>query len=480
MRIAASRSAFWPSSSVLVCGLAAGLAGCTASGSDIHPPQDRVFFPTGLAVSPTGDFLFVANANSELRYDSGSISVIDLGIVRDTIEQWLEHPGQPLPSECGPDPDHSETLVCDETKVQDKTQSFFKQNAGVRIGNFATDLALQNFTDADANFTRVFVPTRGDPSISWADFATGTGTGTGTLSCTAGAETYPLCDDVHRLTFVANDPDQLPVPTEPFSVFADAHNGFAMVTHLTSGSVTLVRAPRDSRQVGVADVISGVFAPDPATGLSGASGIAGRNPATADDLVYVGGTSEGRIQTFTVGTRAGTAAFLLPGRYFFLDAVGGTNGNSSDTRGMQFSPSGDRLYVANRNPPTLQVYDTSLGPNGVPRNAATGASDLCRQVSGIAVLGADPGAGIDERVYVTCFEDGQIYVVDPSGQSQVEDIISVGRGPYSAAVLASSSGRKLLFVSNFLEDTIAVIDLDPGSLTRNRVVLRIGTPKAPS
>ncbi|HEX7840410.1 MAG TPA: hypothetical protein VF469_23185 [Kofleriaceae bacterium] len=475
MRSAASRRAFWPSSGVLVCGLAAGLAGCTASGNDIHPPQDRVFFPSGLAVSPKGDFLFVANANSELRYDSGSISVIDLGLVTSAVEQWLAHPGQSPRLECHADPEHGETLVCDETQIQDKAQSFFKQNAGVRVGNFATDLALQNFTDG-GELTRVFVPTRGDPSISWADFASDTGT----LRCTKGAETYPLCDDLHRLTSVDNNPDQLPVPTEPFGVFADAHNGFAMVTHLSSGSVTLVKAPHDSSQVMVADVITNVFAPDPVSGLRGASGIAGRNPASANDLVYVGGTSENRIQTFTVGTRADAAAFLLPGSYFFLDAVGNTTGTSTDTRGMQFSPMGDRLYIANRNPPTLQVYDTSLGPNGIPRNAATGASDICREASGIAVLGADRTAGTDDRVYVTCFQDGQIYVVDPSGQSQVEDIISVGRGPYSAAVLGNSPGRKLLFVSNFLEDTIAVIDLDPGSPTRNRVVLRIGTPKAPS
>lgn len=480
MRTAASICRFWPASGILACGLAAGLAGCTASGEDVHPPQDRLFFPTGLAVSPKEDFLFVANANSELRYDSGSISVIDLGAVQRVIEQWLAHPDQfqssasPRP-ECKPDPDHGETLVCDEGQA-DKAQSFFKLNAGVRIGNFATDLALQNFTDA--NFTRVFVPTRGDPSISWADFKSNA------LSCTVDTTTYALCDDAHRLTSVDNDPDQLAVPSEPFGVFADAHNGFAMVTHLITGSVTLVKAPSDSNQVVVADVLANVFAPDPTTGFRGASGIAGRTPGATDDLVYVGGTSENRIQTFTVGTRANTAAFLLPGSYFFLNAVGTNAGGSSDTRGMQFSPTGDRLYIANRNPPTLQVYDTSLGPNGVPRNAATGASDICREASGIAVF--DPGTG--ERVYVTCFQGGQIYVVDPSGQSQVEDIISVGRGPYSAAVLPgtvvlpgkSAPGKKLLFVSNFLEDTIAVVDLDPGSPTRNRVVLRIGNPKAPS
>jgi hypothetical protein len=467
MRIA-STCALWPGSGVLVAALAAaGLAGCTASAEDVRAPQDQLFFPTGLAVSQDESVLFVANANSELRYDSGSIGVIDLGVVQTVLGGWLG--GQTIPSDpfdCARDPDHIETLVCDEAQ-------FFRKGAGVRIGNFATDLAIQSFTDG-SGLTRVFVPTRGDPSISWANFLNGS------LRCTVNTETYALCDDTHRLTSVADDPDETPVPGEPFGVFADARNGFAMVTHLTNGSVTLVRAPVDDSKVAVIDVQPNVFAQDLTTGLRGASGIAGRHseaPGDIGDLVYVGGTTEDRIQTYTVGTRDNAASFLLPGSHFFLDAVGNNAGGSSDTRGMEFSPTGDRLYISNRNPPSLQVYDTSLGPSGVPRNVATGSSDICREASALAVL--DSGAG--ERAYVTCFQDGQIYVVDPSDQSQVEDIITVGRGPYSAAPLAGKSapGRKLLFVSNFLEDTISVIDLNLDSVTRNRVVLRIGKPRVP-
>jgi DNA-binding beta-propeller fold protein YncE len=56
----------------------------------------------------------------------------------------------------------------------------------------------------------------------------------------------------------------------------------------------------------------------------------------------------------------------------------------------------------------------------------------------------------------------------------VEAFVQVGRGPYGVAM---SPTRKRLYVSNFLEDTLAVIDLTPGSATRNRVVLRIGEPR---
>jgi hypothetical protein len=486
---------------VLTCalrswGVSLGLLGgiltsaCTASANDVHPPQDQLFFPSGLAVAPdtharTGLVLFAANSNAELRFDSGAISVIDVDTVQTVIEMWSPSSGaapgcgaSPLPScgpGCGPDPDHRESMVCDAAP-------FLRKDAGVRIGNFATDIAVQNFS----NKVRVVVPTRGDPSIAWADYDVQKGI----LSCAMGAGPFALCDDAHRLANVASDPNLPPIPDEPFGVFADPGppgpnntypDGFAVVTHLTTGAVTLINSP-GNQAAQVADVKNNLFAIDPTTGLRGATGVAGRPQGADGEIVYVGSRSEARIQTFTVGRPVNnTPPYLLANDFFFLDAVGTSSGGSTDTRGMQFSSSGDRMYVVNRRPPTLQVFDTSIGPSGFPRNTATGASDICRQASTLAVF--DAGAG--ERAYVTCFQDGVIYVVDPNGPSQVEDIITVGRGPYSVVAaqypvtLPPTNARDLLFVSNYLEDTIAVVDVTPTLTTRNRVVLRIGHPRAP-
>lgn len=143
---------------------------------------------------------------------------------------------------------------------------------------------------------------------------------------------------------------------------------------------------------------------------------------------------------------------------------------SNDTRGMAFSSDGTRLYVLNRRPPALHVIDASAGPTGTPKHVAIGAHDVCRTASVVAV--GDAGHG--DRVYVTCFQEGELYMLDPLGGVTVEDIVTVGRGPYAVAL---SSARKKLFVTNFLEDTIAVLDVDPASPTYNRVVLRIGKPR---
>jgi hypothetical protein len=40
--------------------------------------------------------------------------------------------------------------------------------------------------------------------------------------------------------------------------------------------------------------------------------------------------------------------------------------------------------------------------------------------------------------------------------------------------VVGAPNRKKVYVTNFLEDTLAVIDVSPSSPTYNRVVLRIG------
>ena len=438
---------------LLACAVSA--AGCTASASEVEPPTDAFFYPTGLAVSPGDAMLFVANANSILQYSSGSVSVIDLSTVDSVIQGWTSAQTIPDPS-CTQDTDHLETLQCPESM-------FITGEAGARIGNFATDIAVQ---DRGNNQLRLIIPTRGDPSIAWVDWD-----GTA-LHCNNSATTpNALCDDGHRLVYVQNDANLSLLPQEPFSAYADSVANFAMVTHLTTGDVTLIDSPPTGDAI-IADLAVALFEPDPTTGLVGATGITGRAPG-AGDMVYVGSRSENRIQMLTVGRPAnGMLPYLIEGNWFFLDFIGGNAGASSDTRGMRFSADGNTLYVVNRNPPALQIYDTSLDDTGFPANKAVGATPLCRDASSVTSFDAGDG----DRAYVTCFDDGQVYVIDPRGTGSVADIINIGRGPYAIAIAPS---RNEIFVTNFLEDTVAVIDVSPTSPTRDRVVLRIGIPTPP-
>jgi hypothetical protein len=102
------------------------VCGCTASADDVRPPDNQLFFPTGAAVAPDDSFLFVVNANSELRYDSGAVSVLELAPIDQVIAAWTG-PDKVIPDGCSQDPDHRETLTCDESL-------FISSQAGVRIG----------------------------------------------------------------------------------------------------------------------------------------------------------------------------------------------------------------------------------------------------------------------------------------------------------------------------------------------------------
>lgn len=430
-------------------GIAGALAaGCTASSEEVRPPDDALFFPTAVAVSPDESVLFVMSANSELRYDSAAVSVVDLDAVDEVVDAWLGT-GQP-PAGCERDPSFSETIECDEAPL-------LLAGAGARTGNFASTMAVQDLGDGDL---RLVIPVRGDPSVTWIDWRAADRA----LSCSDGGG-FALCDDAHRLTRLREDADLANLPDEPFGVFVDSVNEFAVVTHLTSGTATLVDLPRDGTPV-LADAITGLFASD--NGRIGAVGVAGRTPDQPDDRVYVTSRTEGRVQTLTVARPGGEDALpvLVPADHFFLDAIGRNEGGT-DARAIAFGAGGDRAYVVNREPPSVAVVDTSLTATGVPRNVVIGGTDICRDASAVAV--ADVGEG--ERVLVTCQTDGEVYVVDPAAGGSVERVAIVGRGPFG---VAAAPGRRRLYVSNFFENTIAVIDLSPGAVTQYRVVMRIG------
>ncbi len=430
--------------------------GCTASGDEVRPPQAQFSYPTGLLVTPADDRLLVASANSDLRFDSGTILAVELDTVESVIDAWVG--SSTIPANCSRDGDQAATLVCDEAMFIDET-------AGVRIGNFATALAAQ---DVGGGNLRVLAAVRGDPSLTWLDWDGSK------LRCSTGDEAFALCDDAHRLTEIdtgIEGAEARPLSSEPFALYVNSTAGFAMVSHLTSGSVTLVDLPTEdlaNNPPRLTDRIGGLFSSDPITLATGAASVVGRSPGSTDDIVYLTSRTDDRVVMFTVARdRNARVPYLVPSDQWFLDAVGVNSGFSADARAAAFSADGNRYYVVNREPPSLQVYDTSVGPSGAPQRTALSATDLCREAANLALVDAGDG----DRAFVSCFRDGEIYVVDPRGVASVEAIVTVGRGPFGVAV---SAARKLLFVSDFLEDTVAVIDIDPASPRRYQVVLRIG------
>jgi YVTN family beta-propeller protein len=425
---------------------AAIAASCTASSDEVRPPSDDFYFPSGMALSPDGRYLGVVNANSDLRYDSGTLLLVDADEIRSLVSDWLATGEVPDGRDCEVDRSVGYTLHCG-------TEQLIGAGGSVRIGNFATEVAFQELT---AGAARAFVAVRGDPSVTWVDLDPAGGR----LYCGDGGD-HHRCDDEHRLRRVRGDSDLDPLPPEPFGLFVDGGNEYALVTHLTTASVSLIDAPADGGDPVVADVVRGLFQPN-SQGLQGAVGIAGRRPGDPSDKVYVTSRSEPSLRSLSV-VRGTSFPELAVGRRMDLRDLGRPADNA---RGLAFNGDGSRAYVVNRSPPALQIVDTSIDALGQPANQPIGSVGLCRQGSSATV--ADTGRG--ERVYVACFRDSQVWVINPANQA-LDTIIPVGRGPHGLVV---SEADSLLFVTNFLDDSLSVVDLEQGSETENRVVLRLG------
>ncbi len=447
-------------------------AACTATSEEVAPPQYDPYFPADVQVSDDEQFLFVLSANSDLRYDSGTIQAYDLQAIDDMLEGWVT--AATVPPACAPDPLDSRLLDCPGASEDGTLAPFVIEGGAVKVGSFGSAIGQQRLVDAQgdpSDIVRLFATIRGDPSLTWVDFDTRSRT----MSC-GGEGSFPRCDDAHRLVHFLDDPDlDVVLGAEPFDLAVDGPNENVFVTHLTTGVVSLAFAPRTVGSAPVlVDRLAGLFAQSQTTGFTRAAGVAVRQEGSDLGLAYVTSSTEARIATVSaargpVNDEGVRIDRLAPGPSFLFSRTL-TPGHPGDARGITFTPDGDRAFVVNRTPPELLVFDTSLTASGAPRNELLGQLTLCEQPVQVAV--ADFGAGL--RAYVPCFASGRVGVTRPELRT-LEAVISVGAGPIG---VAAAPGRKRVYVTNFAEDTIAVIDAKPGSPTQNRAVLELGRERS--
>jgi YVTN family beta-propeller protein len=118
------------------------------------------------------------------------------------------------------------------------------------------------------------------------------------------------------------------------------------------------------------------------------------------------------------------------------------------------------------------AVDRSPSPiTGLPLDLPFASTEVCVNPAFMEAHQAADGLFL----YVSCFDTGEIYVVDAQ-QNRVRDVIEVGRGP--AGIVFDQSGRNpnLGYVLGFGANNLSVVDVAPGSPTRHRVIQRIGFP----
>jgi hypothetical protein len=148
------------------------------------------------------------------------------------------------------------------------------------------------------------------------------------------------------------------------------------------------------------------------------------------------------------------AAF--PSGAVYSSPVAGT-----ETRGVEIID--DRhTFILQRSPPSLIAF-----LDGVP----TAVLETCSSPTFLDRF--EFGMGIGPRLFVTCFNDGEVYVYDPAVPRLVRTF-PVGRGP---AGLVKDERRQVIYVVGFGDNNISVVDVAPGSPTEYRVIQRIGFPR---
>jgi hypothetical protein len=463
------------------------LVSCSVGESGIAPPDDAIFFPAGLAADPEGDWLYVVNSNSNLRYNTGTVVAVDVAKARaDRLQTaWPACPAvdsrtgaASVVEACCRDALGARILSC-------KEERYIASSATVRIGSFGGAAVIQ---ETGLGFRRLFVAVRGDPSITFVDVRT-PGPGAISLGCfeplggLPGGAGARLCEAPWRISAEDGSPTGLRLPEEPFALALDAARSLLYVGHLTSGSPT-----EEEGGISVVDVCTGsaagpklvsaerrLFERAAAQGVSSLT----LSPGGVQEPVLLA-TSRVYPEVAELVLpdapacqpgmgRSGQAVEIDRGSNFVSSAFGD---DPTELRGVALSEDGHTAYLLHRDPPAIVVVDRSLDPStGQPSNRPVEVIAVCSGPTDLQVHESDPRRG--RRLFVSCFETGQVLVVDPALLTVVA-AIDVGRGP--SALSFPEREPTIAYVSGFADNNVSVIDLDPDSPTEYTVVQRIGLP----
>ncbi|MBN2576879.1 MAG: hypothetical protein JXP73_20110 [Deltaproteobacteria bacterium] len=479
--------------------------GCDFGQSGIEPPVDRIFLPAAIAADPDRDLLYVVNSNSDLRYNAGTVTVVDLSRVRAVHEQAAVTPF-PLCSKtrfartetvagdyCCRDLVDSNVTNCSEPQ-------FIGAESTVSVGSFGTAIQLQRYVRDDGVVVRrLFVAVRAEPSITYADVTVDETSGKVAVRCTGphqGGLPQPAgayCDDNWKLRRPSGaTPGALVLPEEPHALMLDETLGILFVGHLTvtanaevqGGGVTSVDVcnPQDDSPVRFAGLARTTFLP--ATLSQAVAGLSPGDPANSETRLHATARYSAAISGLVLKERDATRIAcsraaqerdltLVPSESFYSPAF---LPRGADIRGILFSGDGRTAYVLHRNdtdsavnPAALVVLDRTRLADGSAANTPTAILGLCSGPTAMQMH--DAGRG--ERIYVTCYDDGQIYVVDPRA---LVVVAAIDAGAAPASLVFSPADPGFAYLANYVDSHLSVIDLKPGSPTENHTVLRVGLP----
>lgn len=379
--------------------------GCAEEFSGRPPLQGEFHYPIGITVDQAENKLLVFNSNFDLAYESASLVTVNLD-------------------------DHSFS------------------DAWLAMGSFPGDIV---FVSGDDGSARGYFTVRGNDSITW--FSAGQADGSYTLFCNDSNDPgLHKCTGTHVVSEgVIPDEDELDgklevdLGSEPTTLALIPGTGDVpdrlVSGALSDGAVTLM----DFDEAGAPVVVDQY------------SAIQGINHVAVDPFhshIYVSNRFFSLLYRLQVEEGPEGPALDLMSTV----SLPGPLSTANYGRGLAFAGQGRYVLLAYRTPAAVLVLDTVDDAEAFSQNTLALIS-VGGGPSRIRVLPTGPGG--KELAYVTCFDDDKVWVLDLA-DLVVVDQIDVGAGPYDLAARLSDTEPRA-YVSNFLDDTISVIDLDPTS-----------------
>ena len=481
----------------------------------------------------------MVNGNNDLSYNSGSLLAIDVDAF---FSKWLDDDGVGIYPYCETLPDgsvgrcvldaasttdaeHPCRRLPTEADVVECDERPFVVDA-VPVGDFAT---VPDVSYGGAH-PRVWIPVRGDPSVTFIDVVDGPD-GSPDLDCgqerdaDGWAADDARCRDFNRLTHLRNDPELLQLPREPYNIQITETDDYryAFVAHSAGPYVSVIDL---DGLLGVPErpaIVDSypLFQASAQNTSSGGFGLAVRPCSVAEanapgatrgctrPMVYASYRYQLTIAEFTV---AGLSESELPPGAYTRDSCYGPDDNGDgepDYVGVfcatpdqldqpcavvcEPEVTGQRVFFVGGIDPFASTSSSALGD--IAFSDASGEHlyavetnpggllelDTSLDLNGIPRnVPAGPPIEIcdkptrmkiwDQTAFVTCFQAAYVFVVDLRSARVIKSI-QMGTGPHDLVV---DPGRQVLYAANTLEASISVIDLDPTHRTRYEEIARIG------
>ncbi len=489
----------------LLAGLiAASLGGCSAY-EEPTPPRDRLHFPVGVAVHPTGDVVYAVNSNFDTRYRQdlgGTISVIDANtgqILADGTPYVGSFAGQLGLNGSATKayiPTRFENTVTVYEVSEDGRALFCRDDDGAPTANPANCEIRRVGGDGDVEGTRIPSDPFGIDVVSSPGMWTVVGeTEPFDLRIVVGGrfvESYSgtaaeLVDSlVSTGNYAANtidgglefgrvDGQSIALRPQDFesATIDTTSTDIVHLSHLRATQVTTIAFP---------GLDSSAASLQTAPLTAGSNAVAQR-PGSTDVYVVGRGGADILIYRPYIDPIEREVQAIFDRGAVRLNHLSST----IDGRGIAFTGDGNRFYTVTRRPDALHIVD--IVPDDVEegtgtRHVLSKTIPLPKSPSGVVLHESLNGP----LLYIPCLEDESIQVVDPSVEGVVAEI-PVGDTPaqfvvneakcetpdgcvgYVALFNDQATGKESCGTDRLeVCGSVGVIDLDPTSARYHQII----------